>query len=129
MTQEFIRQQVEPAAVRERLIPIDHVLITATTMGTAQTIFTVPQGKAFILRSLMISNISGSNVTFSVHAVPAGGSAANDNALMAGVVIKANASDDLAPYLGKFYKAGYTIRVFASTTGVVAMDGFGREVF
>ena len=127
--QQIVRQQAEAPVVRERVVPIDHVRISATTAGTAQTIYTVPVKSAFRLQSLMISNISASDVTFSIYAVPPSGSAGDDNVLIKSAIIRANASDDLAQYLGKFYKPGYTLRVFVSSASNVAMDGYGAEVF
>lgn len=129
MDQQFNRQQQEEARVGRRAAPIKKARITAVTAGTAQTIYTVPAKRAFELKSLMISNITAANIVFSIHAVAPSGSATDDNAEIKSAVIKANASDDLAPFISKFYEAGYTLRVFCNTTNAVVMGGWGEEVF
>ena len=72
--QQFNRQQQEEARVSRRAAPIKKVRISAVSAATAQTIYTVPAKRSFELKSLMISNITAANVTFSIYAIAPGGS-------------------------------------------------------
>ena len=128
-SQGFQRTQQEEPRVGRRSAPIKMMTVTAVTAGTAQTLITAPATRAIEVRSLMISNITAIDVTFNLYAVPSGGAVDDTTALIKGAVIKANASDDLAKYIDRFYEAGTSLRVFCNTASAVKMKGMVEEVY
>lgn len=114
--------------IGKRYVPIDHLLITATTSGTAQALYTVRTGVMLKLGGLSVANTSGSAAALTLYSVPAGGSVGTGNMELGAVSIPANSSSDLTPYLGGLYKAGATFRVFAGTGSVLVIHGWGEEV-
>jgi hypothetical protein len=114
--------------VGKRFVPIDHLLITATSSGTAQTLYTVRTGVMLKLGGLSVANTSGSAVALTLYAVPSGGAVATGNIELGAVSIPANSSADLTPYVGGLYKAGATLQVFAGTGSVLVLHGWGEEV-
>lgn len=114
--------------VGRRFVPIDHTLITATSSGAAQTIYTVRTGVMLKLGGLSVANTSGSAVALTLYAVPDGGSVGTGNMELGAASIPANSSADLTPYIGGLYKAGATLRVFAATGSVLVIHGWGEEI-
>lgn len=114
--------------VGKRYVPIDHLLITATSSGSAQTLYTVRAGVMLKLGGLSVANTSGSAVALTLYGVPSGGSVGTSNMELGAVSIPANSSADLTPYVGGLYKSGATLRVFAGTGSVLVIHGWGEEI-
>lgn len=113
--------------LQKRPVPIEHTLITATVIGSAQTIFTVRDGTVAEVKRLAVANTSGTAATLSLHSVPSGGSAATGNTELAAVSIPANTSSDLTEFIGGLYQAGTTLQAFAGTTSVLVIHGWITE--
>lgn len=128
-TQDFTRVQNEEPRVGRRPTPIKMLTVTATTTGTAQTLITAPEKRSIEVKSLMISNITASDVVFSLYAVPDGGAVNDGTALIKGAVIRANSGDDLAKFIDRFYEPKTSLRVFCDTASAVKMKGWAEEVF
>lgn len=114
--------------VPSRFVPINHLLITATTSGTAQTLYTVRAGVMLKVGRLTVANTSASAVPLTLYAVPSGGSVGTGNMELGAVSIPANSAADLTPYVGGLYKSGATLRVFAGTGSVLVIHGWGEEI-
>lgn len=112
---------------QERPVPIDHLLITGTGTGSAQTIFTVQEKTLAEVRRLAVANTSGSAATLSLHSVPDGGSIGTANTELAAVSIPANTSSDLTDFIGGLYEAGATLEVYAGTASVLVIHGWITE--
>lgn len=124
------RVRISDAApiIARRFVPIEHLLITGTSSGAAQTLYTVRTGVMLKLGGLSVANTSGSAVPLTLYAVPDGGSVGTGNMELGAVEIPANSSADLTPYVGGLYKAGATFRVFAGTGSVLVIHGWGEEI-
>lgn len=114
--------------IAKRYVPIDHLLITATTSGTAQTLYTVRTGVMMKLGGLAVANTSAAPVALTLYAVPSGGSVGTGNMELGAVSIAANSSVNLALIVGGLYKAGATLKAFAATGSVLVIHGWGEEV-
>jgi hypothetical protein len=114
--------------VGSRFVPIEHLLVTATTSGTAQTLYTVRDKVMLKLGRLSVANTSGSAATLTLYAVPSGGAVGTGNIELGAVSIPANSAADLTPYVGGLYKSGATLKVFAGTGSVLVVHGWGEEV-
>jgi hypothetical protein len=115
-------------SVATRFVPIEHLLITATSSGAAQTLYTVRDKVMLKLGRLSVVNTSGSAATLTLYAVPSGGAVGTGNMELGAVSIPANSAADLTPYVGGLYKSGATLRVFAGTGSVLVVHGWGEEV-
>ena len=128
--QNFNRIQSEEPRVDRRPAPIKMLTVTATSTGSAQTLITAPSTRSIVLKSLMISNISASDVTFNLYAVPNAGSVADATALIKGAVIRANSSVDLIPdFINRYYEPNTSIRIWCGTASVVKVMGWAEELF
>lgn len=116
----------EGVAARE--VPIPHLLITATTSGAAQTLFTVRAGVLFKVRRLAVANITGSAAVLNMNAIPTGGSLVDGNAEAKGLSVPANSVNDLTDFIGGFYAAGTVFRAFAGTGSALVLHGWGEEI-
>lgn len=114
--------------VPARFVPIEHLLVTATSSGSAQTLYTVRAGVMLKIGRLTVANTSASAAPLTLYAVPDGGSVGTGNMELGAVSIPANSAADLTPYVGGLYKAGATLRVFAGTGGVLVVHGWGEEI-
>lgn len=114
--------------IAKRYVPINHLLVTATTSGAAQTLYTVRDGVMLKLGGLSVANTSGSAVALTLYAVPSGGAVGTGNMELGAVSIPANSSVNLALIVGGLYKAGATLRAFAATGSVLVLHGWGEEV-
>lgn len=123
------RVRVNPEQQSSRLIPIAHTLISATTIGAAETIFTVQNLTIAQVSRLCVANTSASSVNFTLHAVPSGGSAATANTELPAVAVPGNTAVDLTDFIGGLYQSGTTLQVFASTTDVLVVHGWVQETF
>lgn len=101
--------------------PIQPVAITTSV----QTIYTAPAVSSNIqagyataeLKSLSITNTTGSPINVNVYIVPNGGSAGTSNAFVYGLPVGANDAK-LLQSLSEVLAAGDTIQVSASATGL-----------
>lgn len=125
----FSRTQIEEPRVGRRFSTIPMLTITATTALTAQTLYTVAAKRVIDIKSLMVSNITATDAVFHLYAVPLGGAADVNTVLIAGVVIKANASDNLVKYINNLYVAQTSLRAFCNTASAVKFMGMVEEMF
>jgi hypothetical protein len=116
------------AAVERRPIPIAHLSVTATTSGTAQTLFTVRPNVAFEVKRLAVANVTGSTATLSLHSVPSGGTIGVTNAELFAVDVPANSSANLTDFIQGFYEQGTTLEVYSGTSAALTVHGWGEEV-
>lgn len=114
--------------VPARFVPIEHLLVTATTSGTAQTLYTVRASVMLKIGRLTVANTSASAATLTLYAVPDGGAVGTGNMELGAVSIPANSAADLTPYVGGLYKSGATLRAFAGTGSVLVIHGWGEEI-
>lgn len=129
MSEIRLRTQQEQGRVAIRAVPISMLQVTPTTIGAAATLYTVGERRMFKLLQLAVCNISGSAATLSLCVVPDAGSAATTNAAIYGLSVAANTSVDLTGFMGGLYEAGTTFQVFAGTTNVLNIHGYGEDIF
>ena len=127
MELQFRQVPSDLAAVQSRSVSIPHLNITATAIGSAETLFTVRENVTFQVKRLAVINTTGTAVTLSLHTVPSGGSAATGNAELLGVSIPANTASDLTDFIGGLYEAGTTFEVYSGTNGALVIHGWGEE--
>ncbi len=125
---QFRQSPAELAAIGRRSVPVAHLNITATVIGSAQTLFTVRDNTAFEIKRLCVANVTGSAATLSLYSVPSGGTAGAGNAELVGYSIAANTSVDLTEIVGGLYAAGTTLEAFSNTNGALTIHGWGDEV-
>lgn len=123
---EQIRVRESPVA--KRYVPIDHLLVTATSSGSAQTLYTVRNGVMLKLGGLSVANTSASAATLTINSIPSGGSIGTGNIELGAVSIPARSSADLTAYVGGMYKSGTVIKAFAGTGSVLVVHGWGEEI-
>ena len=130
MAQELrVRNIQEPQGyVTSRPVPIDHLNITATSSGAAQTLYTVRDTVMLRVKGMSCNNTTASSATLTLHAIPSGGSIGVSNAELTAVSIPAYTAADLTPYIGGLYKAGTTIKVYSGTNGALTIHGNGEEI-
>lgn len=122
------RVNTEIGPVSQRPIPLEHLLITVTTSGTAQTFATVRSGVMLKIRQLSVVNVTGSAATLTLHSIPSGGSIGTGNAELVAVSIPANTAADLTSFVGGLYKAGTTIKAYSGTGSALVLHGWAEEV-
>ena len=127
MELQFRQVPSDLAAVESRSVPIPHLNITATAIGSAETLFTVRDNVSFEVKRLTVVNTTGSAATLSLHTVPSGGSAATGNFEIAGLSVAANTVTDLSDLVGGLYEAGTTFEVYSGTNGALVIHGWGQE--
>ena len=111
-----------------RMVPLTHLLITATSSGAAQTFYTVKAGVILKIGGLSVANITGSAATLTLHSVPDGGSIANGNAELVGYSVAANTAVDLTKLVGGVYAAATTLRVWSGTGSALVIHGWAEEI-
>lgn len=121
-------RQAPGLIVESRKVPIEHLNITATVIGSAETLFTVRDDVAFEVKRLAVANTTGSAATLSLHTVPSGGTAGVGNAEFMTVSVPANSSSDLTDYIGGLYDAGTSFQVYSGTNGALTIHGWGEEI-
>ena len=128
MTEFDTRQKVrEGPAVERRNIPLDHLHITATTIGTAQELFTV-RGRVFLeITQLAIANLTSLSAKISLHTVPPGGSIGITNAEFIDLDVPANTILDVSDNIQGLYKQGTVAYVYADTTAAFNIHGKAEE--
>lgn len=126
--EQRVRIESQSGAVQVRPVPLSHLLVTATTSGTAQTFQTVRSGVMLKIRQLSVVNVTGSAATLSLHAVPAAGSIGNGNAELIGYSIAANSAVDLTSLVGGLYTAGTVLQAYSGTGSALVLHGWAEEV-
>lgn len=111
-----------------RGVPLDHLHITATTSGTAQTLATVRTGVMLKIKQLSVVNTTGSAATLTLHAIPDGGSIATGNAELVAYSVAANTAVDLTALVGGLYKAGTVLAAYSGTGSALVLHGWAEEV-
>ncbi len=128
MAFEQHRVQTPDVVVETRPIPINHVQISATSSGTANSLLTVRSGVLLRLKRLTVTNITGTSATLSLHSIPSGGSIGDSNAEAKGVSIAANTMMDLTDYVMQLYEAGTEIQAYSGTTNALVIHGWAEEI-
>ena len=123
-----MRFRINDEAVGSRVAPMPHLLITALTSGTAQTLWTVRSEVIAEVKQLAVANVTSSSATLSFHSVPGAGSIGNGNAEMIAVPIPGNTTADLTPYIGQLYEADTTLEVYAGTASALVIHGWIEEI-
>lgn len=123
-----VRSQDVGGFPASRAIPLDHLLITATTSGTAQTFATVRANTMLKIRQLSVVNATGSAATLTLHSVQDGGSVATGNTEISALSVAANTAVDLTAFVGGLYKAGTTLQAYAGTGSALVLHGWAEEV-
>lgn len=130
MTSQFgvrVDQQISEY-VPARPVPISHALITATTSGAAQTVYTVRVGVMLKIKQLTVANVSGAAATLTLHSIPSGGTIVDSNAELKAYSVAANTAIDLTSLVGGLYEAGTTIKVYSGTGSALVLHGWAEEV-
>jgi hypothetical protein len=117
----------EAGHVAERPIPLEHLLITATASGSAQTFHTVRAGVMLKVKQLAVMNTDSSARTLTLNAIPSGGAIGTGNTELA-VSIPANSASALTDYIGGLYAEGTVLKAYASAASVLVLHGWGEEV-
>ncbi|MGL4310397.1 MAG: hypothetical protein ACRCSU_07900 [Paracoccaceae bacterium] len=128
MSESKVRVKDDYTIVGRRTIPLPHLLITATTSGTAQTFYTVRDETVLQVTRLAVVNVTGSAATFSLHSIPSGGAIGNGNAELLAVSVPANSAANLTEYLGGAYEGGTTLKVYSGTGSALVVHGTGEEI-
>ena len=113
--------------VPARSIPIDHLVITATSSGAAQTLYTVRAEVKARVMALAVVNTTGSAATLTLHSIPSGGSIGTSNIELAAVSIPANTAADLTKYIMGLYSPGTVLKVYSGTNGALVIHGWAEE--
>lgn len=128
MTEIRVATQPTGGVIPARDVPIDHLLITGTTSGAAQTLYTVRAGVMLKVRRLAVANLTGSAATLSLNAIPSGGAIGDGNAELKGYSVAANTAVDLTEIVGGLYQAGTVIKAYSGTGSALVLHGWGEEV-
>lgn len=122
------RVRLNESPVRTRYVPIDHLRITATASGSAQTLHTVRAGVMLKIGRLSVANTTGSAATLTLHSIPSGGSIGADNTELAALSIAANTAVNLTELIGGLYQTGTAIKAYSGTNGALILHGWGEEI-
>jgi hypothetical protein len=101
------------------------VPLAVVQLGTsATTIYTAPDDEDFLLKALWIANVTGTGRTATLYNVPASGSAAAGNAMMAGAIVTAN-SGPWKVIEGLLIPRGGSLQGLADAATAVNVWGWG----
>jgi hypothetical protein len=128
MSEQRVRVDQSAGFVSLRPIPLTHLLITATTSGSAQTFATVRTGVILRVSRLAVVNVTGGAATLSLHSVPSGGTIGNGNAELLALSVAANTAVDLTDRIGGLYGAGTTLHAYSGTGSALVLHGYAEEV-
>lgn len=128
MELQFRQAPSELAAVQTRAVPISHLNVTSTAIGSAQTLFSVRENVTLKIKRLSVVNTTGTAATLSLYSVPSGGSAGVSNAELVGYSVPANTAVDLTDIIGGLYAPLTTLEVFSGTNGALTVHGWGEEI-
>lgn len=128
MTEIRVATQPTGGVVPSRPVPIAHLLVAATSSGSADTLYTVRTGVMLKITRLSVANVTGSAATLSLNAIPSGGSIGDGNAEMKAYSVAANTAVDLSQLVGGLYEAGTVLKAYSGTTNALVLHGWGEEV-
>lgn len=124
------RRQTTEQEVRRpltRVYPFDPLTVAGTATGTADVFFTVPSGTVIKVEDLYAINTSAGAVALSIHVIPSGGSIGATNLALDVLSIAAHTAVKLDAIIGDMWVAGDSVEVFAGTTNVINLRGWGTE--
>lgn len=125
--QAIIRTRTDDNYALSRKVPIAHLLVSATTTGGAETLFTVQTDTLFEVKKLTAVNITGSAATITIHAIPSGDSLADANTEIKSYSIAAYTPVDLSDLIGGMYEGGAVLKAYSGTTNAIVLHGHGDE--
>jgi len=114
--------------IPSRGVPLNHLLVTATTSGTAQTLYTVRAEVNLKVMALTVVNTTGAAATLTVHSIPSGGGIGAGNTEISAMSIAANTAVDLTKLVMGYYAPGTTIKVYSGTNGSLVVHGWAEEI-
>lgn len=109
-----------------RIIPVNSLNVTATSSGTAQTLFSMGEFITEVIR-LTVTNTTGSAATLTLHVVPESGTIGSGNMELSAYSVAANTTLRIDELLGAYYPPNSTIQVFSGTNGALNVRGGVRE--
>ncbi len=125
---EIGRQRFESERPRGTQSIIVH-FPSKTTVGTsATTLYTVPDGKFFLIEEVTVTNVAASTETFDLYAVPNGGSAGTGNALIYQEQLAASTSLRLTTLSGLMLDAQAILQAKTSSSGGINVTFWGVEI-
>ena len=123
----FLRTRTDDQTFRNRLVPVGHLSVAATSSGTADTLYTVPDGKAFELEKMVVVNTDTGAVKITIHAIPEGDSIGDANLEVLEYSIASKTTENLTSIMCGFWEAGTVIKVYADTASKLHVHGYGKE--
>jgi ATP-dependent protease ClpP protease subunit len=90
------------------------------------TLYTVPSGKKAIIKQILLSNTSASDVTVTIYLVPSGGTAGANNMIVPGITV--NAKTVVTIDMAQVMNAGDFLVGVQNTSGAVTVTISGVEV-
>lgn len=123
-----LRVRTQDPPFKSRKVPIPHVQVSATTSGSADTVFTARTGTLWQVGQLRVANITGSAATLSLNSIPSGGSIGDSNAEMKTLSIPANTNADLTDYIGQLYEQGTVMKAYSDTSNALVISGWAEEL-
>lgn len=111
----------------ERLVPIAHVTISATTEGAANTVYTVQDRKILKVDRLVAFNSNALAVDLTVHSIPDGGTIGAGNVECTSYAIPAGEALEVHDIIGGLYEGGTVLKAYCSIASAVIMHGYGSE--
>jgi hypothetical protein len=103
-------------------------LISGKLLENAQTAQYTAANVRAIIDKATVTNVTGSNVTLSVHLVPSAGAAADANQVVRAKTILPGETYNCPELIGHVIEAGGFISTIAGTASALAMRVSGREV-
>jgi hypothetical protein len=117
----------EGPAVDRRFVPIDHLHITATTIGAAQELFTVRPQVFLDVTQLAVVNLTSSTAALSFYTVPPGDVIGIANAEFIELSVPPFTALDVSQNIQGLYKQGTVGYLFADTTAAFNVHGKAEE--
>jgi len=105
-------------------IIIEPVSLTATL----QTIYTCPTDRDFWIQHMWVCNTVGSTVSFTIHDVPAGGTASVANAMAYTEALAGDTSSTIPAVVGHRLGPGNSLQAKCATAGDINIGGWGYEM-
>lgn len=112
----------------ERTVPIEHVNITATSSGAAQTLYTCSASGATEVMKMTVTNKSGTAATLTFHSIPDGDSIGDVNKELDAFNIPANTALRVDGLLGGTYDPSTVFKVYSGTNGALVIRGAVRAI-
>ncbi len=100
-----------------------------TTVGTsATTLYTVPDGKFFLIEEVTVTNVASGTETFDLYMVPNGGSAGTTNAVVYQEQVTTKTSLRLTTLSGLMLDAQAILQAKSSSSGGINVTFWGVEI-